>query len=250
MRIRLETAPGRDVLKEWLGNLPESFSGEGERLFKGRNEIRRIRVEGHDLAVKRFGRLNTFRKIIYLFRKSKARRSFENALRLESLGVNTPAPAGVLEIRDASGALADSYYACDFVDLPSVGEGLKEHDGFDRGLTRAFARFVASLHDRGIIHRDLNAGNVLYRRTGEDEAEFWLIDINRMTFSSSGRPFPTDICLDNLTRFSSRTEMFNCFVSEYVAARKLPESTVGDAFKIKDAHDRRVDRKKKLLGRK
>lgn len=249
-RIRLETAPEHDSLKDWLLHLPETFVHEGEQIFKGRNEIRRIRVGGYDLAVKRFGRLNTFRKIIYFFRSSKARRSFDNAMRLKALGINTPEPSGILEIRNVSGALVDSYYACDFVDLPPVGEGLKEHDGYDRGLTRAFARFVAFMHDRGIIHRDLNAGNVLYRRTGEFQAEFWLIDINRMTFQHQGRPFPLDICLDNLTRFSSNSEMFNCFISEYVAARKLPGSAVGDAYKIKDTHDRRVDRKKKLLRRK
>lgn len=108
MHIHVNTAS--EHLRDFAERLPELFDREGEVLHAGRNTIKAFEAEGERLVVKRFKRPNLLRAVIYtFFRRSKARRSYEHAVRLRALGVDSPELVAWSEYR-RRGLLCDSYY--------------------------------------------------------------------------------------------------------------------------------------------
>ena len=86
MHIHVNTAS--EHLRDFAERLPELFDREGEVLHAGRNTIKAFEAEGERLVVKRFKRPNLLRAVIYtFFRRSKARRSYEHAVRLHEKGI-------------------------------------------------------------------------------------------------------------------------------------------------------------------
>ena len=92
--MRLHLNPSHKRLYEFVKALPALFDrGEGTVLHAGRNTIRLLVKEGEQLAAKRFKQPGVLQGILYAHvRRSKARRSFEHAVRLISLGIGTPQP--------------------------------------------------------------------------------------------------------------------------------------------------------------
>ena len=58
-----------------------------------------------------------------------------------------------------------------------------------------FARYTASLHEKGVLHSDYNRTNVLYRTEPDGSTHLQSIDTNRMTFvrRTSRRACPVDL---------------------------------------------------------
>jgi len=228
----------------FIEHVPKNFEESGKLLFKGRNEVRLMEVDGSRFAVKRFKRRGTFLQLVNRFRYSKALKSFNNACRLTALGVSTPRAIACIEIRTVLGCLEDSYYICEYVDMLPIRDGLREDGVFDREMTQAFARFVAMLHDKGVLHHDLNSTNVMYRHNN-GKFDFTLIDINRMTFRAPEDSLPVEECLLNISRFSSCSEMFRYFVKEYLQVRRLPKRLYERAIVVKQKWDDAYVRRKK-----
>ncbi len=139
--------------------------------------IKRIRVHG----VKRFS---------YRVRASKAERNWNNAARMLRLGLATPMPVAYFENKHG-GSIADSYYVCRYADyLFSARQAcVAFRDGFEgfAGVSRdeildAAARYVHHLHWRGIVHRDLSSGNLLFMRGEGGALNATAIDIGRARF--------------------------------------------------------------------
>lgn len=109
--MRLHLNPIHKRLQEFVQALPVLFDrGEGKVLHAGRNTIRRFTQEGETLAVKRFKQPGFLQGILYAhFRRSKARRSFEHAMRLVGLGIGTPQPVAWSEYR-RNGRLTNSFH--------------------------------------------------------------------------------------------------------------------------------------------
>ena len=107
----------------FLASLPERFlRQEGTVIHKGRNELRRMSYGGKEFVVKSFHRPNIINRFVYgIFRPSKAKRSYNNALLYQQIGVGTPCPVGYLNVR--SGGLFDrSYYVTLASDCPYTYE--------------------------------------------------------------------------------------------------------------------------------
>lgn len=161
--MRLHLNPIHKRLQEFVQALPVLFDrGEGKVLHAGRNTIRRFTQEGETLAVKRFKQPGFLQGILYAhFRRSKARRSFEHAMRLVGLGIGTPQPVAWSEYR-RNGRLTNSFYISGYSELKPLSEFARRFpDVESRPALDAFARFVAELHEKGIDHRDFNQGNIL-----------------------------------------------------------------------------------------
>lgn len=145
---------------------------EGEVIDARRNVLRL--TEG--VVVKQFRTPSILRGIWYgLFGKSKARRSYEYAQRMEGL---TPAPIAYREVR-ICGVLRESWYACRQSECTHTFKELIDNPDFphrDERL-RAIGRFTAELHQRGIWHRDYSQGNILFN---EDGSKIEVIDLNRI----------------------------------------------------------------------
>ena len=145
---------------------------EGEVIDARRNILRL--TEG--VVVKQFKTPSLWRGIWYgWFGKSKARRSYEYARRMEGL---TPAPVAYREVR-YFGVLRESWYACKQSECRHTFIELIEHPDFPQReqILRAIGRFTAELHKRGIWHRDYSQGNILFN---DDGSKIEVIDLNRI----------------------------------------------------------------------
>lgn len=257
MRIETKVAEAYANSKAEVEALPGRIArGEGLLLHDGRNRVWLFSCGGEQVVVKQFHRLGFFKSLVYtFFRKSKARRSFDNGLRLRQLHVLTPEPIAMMQVRRL-GLIRDTYYVTALTDWPAIRRPLTEQQPYNRPLAEAFASFVASLHQKGIIHRDLNNTNVLYHSVENDHHaasgnpeergfEFMLIDINRMSFSTDGQAPSDRRCLENLTLFAPQGPMFNDFARAYVRARGWAAARVADVLEAKQRHDSHWQTKKK-----
>lgn len=207
--------PDDRALSAWLEKLPETFSREGEVIHRGRNEIRKIAVGNRVLNVKRFGIPFLFNRWVYGgIRKSKAQRSYEYGMRLLSLEIPTPRPiAWMLEKR--RGLIGTAYYVSEQVDYPRrMNEFGTEPLAGKEWIVDQFARFTASLHQKGVYHRDYSPGNILFRTEGE-KASFCLVDINRISFL----PVSLERGCANFARLWGQTPFFERLADAYAEAR-------------------------------
>ena len=88
-------------IADYIASIPSLFEkGEGDVIYKGRNELRLFKYQDKEFIVKSFKRPNPVNRFIYgIFRPSKAKRAYENAIRLQELGVGTPVPVGYINVR-------------------------------------------------------------------------------------------------------------------------------------------------------
>lgn len=198
---------------------PDYFDTCGECLHEGRNVIKRFRLEGVDVVVKRYGHFTLFNRLMYsTVRKSKAMRAYLYASRLRKLDIGTPEEIAVLETRSC-GILRDTYFVSAYSDWHSL-YFLRQftYDWIDVfPLLDALASWLLEVHDKGVLHMDLNVGNILYKDCGEGKYMFRLIDNNRMKFQEH---LSVNERLKNLCKLSANFELHNYIVSKY--AEQLP----------------------------
>lgn len=156
-----------------IAHMEDEFRQSKQVVYQGRNTIKRI---GQDIAVKSFHTPRFLNSLIYgLLRDSKAKRSYDYALRLGPL---TPEPLAYREHR-RWGLLRESYYACRWENLPVTWRLVARDDLFPKReqLARALGRFMAAMHERGCFPLDFSGGNILMT---EDGSRVLLVDLNRM----------------------------------------------------------------------
>jgi serine/threonine protein kinase len=254
--LKIVVSPEYQSLSEWLVQVPRLFDdNQGEVLYKGRNEIRLFEVEGAKLVVKRYKKHDIIKTLVYtFFRKNKARRSYENAVSLRQRGFQTPREVAYMEC-SLAGLTTQVYYVCAYTGSEPIRPRLIEQEPFDETLATAYARYVASLHEAGVLHRDLNPTNVLFTTTHHPsptthhpspttQYAFELIDINRMQFFDG--PVPKAECMENLTLFYWLPPAYRFILNEYARQRGWTENDIAEAIRVKERHDRRWVRRKKI----
>lgn len=203
-------------LEDFIVNLPESFLHTGETIYKERNIIKSFEVKGIDVNVKSFKKPIFINQVIYsTFRKSKARRSYEYALKLEEKGFLTPDPIAYVE-QTKAGLLKGSFYLSVNEHFDGLMRELKT--GVLEGredLIKQFARYTANLHEKEVLHLDYSSGNILYKKDG-DNYTFYLVDLNRMIFD---RPVSMDTACFNFRRLWGSDIMITLFIQEYAVNR-------------------------------
>lgn len=233
------------------GDIRDIFDERGIVLYSGRNTVKRMMLttsEGEtDVVVKRFACRNWLQRLTYgMFMKSKARKAYENAMKLEVLGIGTPHPYSYMDFRKR-GLMVECYYVSGVDQGHDLAEMLPVHgeNKYSTETAEAFGRFVAELHKKGIIHKDLNSTNVRYHKSDSGETTFTLIDINRMEFWSED--IPQDVRLDNLTRFTGRLDITEHVAKAYALAMgEDVDDTVIRAREHKLLHDINWKRRKAL----
>jgi hypothetical protein len=217
--VRLAAIWDRPELRTWCEGLEALAEAvpHGAEIYRGRNLIFRTTVEGQEVAVKRFPVTTAGKRLIYRFRATKAVRAFDHAVHLGRLGVGTPRPLAAVEIR-RRGWPAASYFCSAFVPRFQEARVLRFPDTPERGrLLEELGGFVGRLHELGVLHQDLTAGNVLLVPQPGPAGPycFELVDINRMRFGRVG----TRAGIANLVqlRLNDDGELF----TGYCAARNL-----------------------------
>ena len=200
--MKITINPAIRHVQPFIERLPEVFPVSGEVLHEGRNQIRAFDIGGESLVVKRYKRPHLFNRVMYsFFRKNKARRAYEHALRLRGMGFDTPEPVAWSEYRK-DGLIADTYFVSRRSELTPLPQTMRRFPAPDTlPVLEAFARFTVRLHEQGICHEDFNQTNILWEYDGAaGNYRFQLIDINRMRFHA--RPLRPDECMINLRRLS------------------------------------------------
>lgn len=143
----------------------------------------------HRLAIKQPVKHHPHKKLLDRLKPSKALRSWNGAAELSRMGLDTARAVAWFELRSGRD-IRKNWYVCDFLpDRLSAGQmfaclragtPLPEGTEEDR-LFQSLAYFVARVHARGIVFRDLSGGNVLAEATpGKSSMSFALIDTARL----------------------------------------------------------------------
>lgn len=239
-------------LMNFVNNILSRFDKEGIILYDKRNVIKEFAIDSSDnilktAVVKRYKFPNIIQRIVYsFFRATKARRAFNNASELRRRGIDTPREIAYIEQWNR-GLFSYGYYISGSDDAPPIRDRMIEPEEFDRTMAANFAAFAARLHEKGILHHDLNSTNVLYHTEG-DHYGFSVIDINRMKFFPMGKQPSRKDCFENLTRFTGRMDLFKYVLHHYAKERNWDvESTVKEAVAVKNKHDEAWRRRKEFL---
>jgi hypothetical protein len=209
-------------LEHFIKRLPLDFEKEGQTIYKGRNELKVFTQDGLILNVKRYRKPIWVNRVAYtFFRKSKARRAYENALTLLSKGFETPIPIAYLELPQ-SGLLKDAFFVS--IQCPYKRLFREFADGSDiagrEDIIRSFGVLIARLHEAGILHLDLSVGNVLFDEEA-DGFHFSLVDLNRMKFRKIGL---MEGCR-NFERLRGSEDFFRLLTKTYARERGFDAET-------------------------
>ena len=251
--------PGSGIQEEDLLSICR-IARSGSALYGGRNTIWSLNWRGQELAIKSFGVPWGIRKWVYGFlRPSKARRSFENAMRLRGLGVHTPTPFGYAEFGSRLALLASHYVS---ILLPSTPETFSIRDVLldpvwpkRQQLLMEFGRYTSRLHKLGVRHRDYSPGNIFITKTSSDaegEAkgaesrttyQFSLVDLNRMSFG----PIEAEVRMANLKMLWADDADLAQIVDGYAEASGEPaKELLSLALASSHRHKRKAIREERL----
>lgn len=227
----------------FIKQLPQSFEQEGELLYDSRNKVKRYRVNGKDMVVKRYKRPNIIQRIVYtFFKKSKTERAYLFAGMLRKKGFDTPHEVAYIE-RKKNGLFLDGYFVSLNCSHPPLSELLRKQN-FDRHPADALAAYMVELHKKGVLHGDLNLTNILYHTDKEGQYKFTLIDTNRSKF----KPTPDkQECLENLKRLTHSKALLRYIVIQYAILRGWnPRECALEVFRYLLLFEQKRKRKRKL----
>lgn len=176
--------------RKFIENLAEKgLPLNADIIYEARNKVARVKIDGENWIVKEFQVPNIVNRYVYTrLRPSKARRSYEYALRLLGLGFLTPEPLAYIETWQGL-SLGHTYYISREADAATL-RNLTEKD---HPLIEAFAAEIGRLHAAGIWHKDFTPGNILCRQEPAQSSaspltyKFYYIDLNRMQFGIHDR---------------------------------------------------------------
>lgn len=197
--------------------IPTLFQeGRGRLIYDGRNQLRLFDIGGERFVVKSFQVPNIINRVAYgLLRSSKAQRSYENALLLESLGIGTPKPVACITFRKGL-LFARSYYVSLESQCPYTYRDFfqQKEIPFRREALEKIGSDTARLHKSGFLHKDYSRGNLLFGRL-QDDIRLEIVDLNRMR---RGRVTMRQGCR-NFERLPMTEEMRQVIATAYARER-------------------------------
>ncbi len=249
MSFKFELNENYKNVKDFLLNIKEFFKENSNTIHKARNELKVIEYMGVRTVVKAFKIPNKVNQIVYAyFRDSKAKKSYNNAVKLRNLGLNTPEPIGYIEF--FRGLLfKDSFFIAKKFDYDfTIREPLRNKELENREeIIKDFVKFTYSLHEKNVYHKDFSAGNTLVSKKDNETYEFSVVDINRMEFKEVG----LELGLDNFAKLWLDDEDIILIARTYAKLAKKDENIAIEMLKKSDKKLKDfVEFKRKIRGRK
>ncbi len=229
--------------RELVLNIKRWFNNSTATLFDKRNVIKVVEFEGKKFVVKSFKLPNPINSVAYrYFRKSKAKRSYENSIELLKRGINVPKPIGYVEFGGL--VLRKSFFISELLEFDfEIRDVLRDEDFEDRKrILKEFTKFSYSLHQKGIYHLDYSPGNILITKKGGNYS-FALVDLNRVKFLN----FSDELRFKSLSRFSASNVDIELIAKEYAELSGITEEFAKNALnKYHQKHQEYLQRKKRL----
>ncbi|WP_421919665.1 hypothetical protein [Marinifilum sp.] len=242
--MRVLINPKYSKIESFVRNLPQNFDKSGESIYKGRNEIKVFNCEGIKLNVKSFKIPHLINKIAYAWlRGSKAKHSFQYAMRMIDLGADTPEPVACVETLK-NGLFNSSFYVSihhdyDFTIRDLIGFDFNDKDN----ILRKFAEYTYhKLHKNGIHHLDYSRGNILISKE-KDGYGFSVVDINRMRFEK----MPYLKGLRNFSQIWAKEDELDVVAREYARLNNKDEDEAASLLiQFDKEHKAKINRKLEL----
>ena len=174
-------------LKEEILAIPSRFEKEVDVIDDYRNVIKIMDIGGVKCNVKMFKPPHLINQIAYAYiRKSKAERSYLNAEILLSRGVLTPDPVAYIVYKNAVG-VTRSFYVSVQLDYDFRFRELLQEKPVDlEEILIAFTRFTYDFQQKQIFFKDHSQGNTLIKRADDGSCDFYLVDLNRISYRKKG----------------------------------------------------------------
>ncbi|SJZ46812.1 lipopolysaccharide kinase InaA family protein [Selenihalanaerobacter shriftii] len=246
------------LAKGWNNNFKEFISGfdeenkRGDTIYDKRNSLIHININQElgikeDIVIKEFKLTRKYDKLRFCFLNSKAIRSLDIALALEKINVNTPKPIAVIEKRGKFNKIIYSYFVTEYIDYDyNLLDIVKDDNHPLRGEVINFlpqiAQDVRKMHEAGIVHNDLHAGNVLVDNIDENP-KFYYIDLNRGRIKEK---LSTKIKLKDLARFKLWPKEWEIFMKNY--APENHQDLLDLMIKQREKRKRFLNFRRKLKG--
>ncbi len=211
-------------------------------IYKGRNRVVKLNVPGFgDINIKEFRIPHAINRVVYgNFRRSKARRAYEFAIKLRQIGFNTPTPLAYIEIRSMR-LLGLSYFISQQLDGYQDMRNIHDYTDKERLLDQ-LAELMTRLHNAGVFMKDFSQGNILWKLTDDDKYDFQLVDINRMAFNE----FDSHKLMLNFRAISDYDDDLRTLAEAYARHANLnPDETISQVLEIRAnfIHQRQLKQK-------
>lgn len=193
-------SPQAEFVKEVLAAPDHWSQSRHSHILKDDRTSLILRLEGPEgpLVLKSYRMRKPIDPVLNRMRFSRAQRSFAAAHAIAQLGFSTPFAWGCSTTLCHRWPLA-AHLITDYLDgFPTLAEFMarparKRHPRWLAKTVRAFASWLARLHDSGIHHPDLKPVNILVQAPTLDDSaptpnDFILIDLDRVTIRSHLRP--------------------------------------------------------------
>ena len=184
------------ISPEWIEYFINKFGDQkeienGETIYYLRNKIIKVfdPILDRDIVIKSFKLNKVYDQLRFRFLDSKAERSLKAARELEQLNLKTPSPIAVIEKRGKTKELLFSYYITEYIDydfnMLEIAKNFKhpERDKLKK-LMPQLGKEVKIMHEHGLVHNDLHAGNILVKNF-DNRPQFYYIDLNRARLKES-----------------------------------------------------------------
>ena len=209
--------PKYESLREYLTNLEEHFDKEGKEIFRDRNVIRTLKVNGLTLCVKKYAQPSLRGRLAQrIYKSTKGKMAYFKPLSLRERGFESPEPIAYVKYNKGL-TQTTTYFVCLHSSYRySMKDATKMNSEERAELITAFAHFVARLHRSGFMHRDFSSDNILFDKiAGRDHFE--LIDTNSLQI---GRPISIEKGCANLAKLNGDDQFFSALAQAYGLARE------------------------------
>ena len=214
--------PKYEALREYLNHLEEHFEKEGKEIFRDRNVLRTLEVDGLTLCVKQYAPLSLKGRIAQrIYKSAKGKKAYFKPLALRERGFESPEP--IAYVRYDKGLMqSTTYFVCLLSNYKHSMKDVMDMDEEERlELIKAFAHFVARLHTGGFLHRDFSPSNILFDKP-DGRYHFALIDTNSIEI---GRPVSVEKGCQNLAELDGDDQFFTTLAHAYALARDTDAET-------------------------
>lgn len=193
-----------DSIIKLLRETPDLLVEQG-RILKAGNTSTVVALElaQNSLVLKRYNLKNLAQRLRRWFRRSRAERSWCNALQLEMLGIPTAQALAMLEERSLGRLRGRSFFLARLVEGANVAETLAAmpQDGaVQDAIMDEFGRLFAAMRTYRFTHGDMKATNFIYA-----QGRLQVLDLDAMQWHEKDREFQRAFAAD-LKRFVANWE--------------------------------------------